>query len=184
MMRFCILVAFLLAAAVPAQSQYLPGEDEEEEMQEEEKKGFNPDDMYFGGGLGLQFGSVTFIDISPLAGYWFSDRFTAGIGGQYMHYSVRNMGFSTDIYGGRVFSRYIITDQIFAHAELETLNGQWDHMRDERFNIHHPLVGGGYMTRFGGSGFGAFMILWNLNDSRYSPYTNPVFRINFGFGIF
>ena len=183
MKRIGLLLIVFWSISYAGYGQYLP-EDEDEEYPKDEKSGFDPERMYFGGGLGLQFGNLTLVDISPLTGYWITDRFTAGVGGQYMYYQIRSAGFSTEIYGARVFSRFLVTDQIFAHAEFETLNGQWHPVRDERFNIHHPLVGGGYMTRFGGSGFAAFMVLWNLNDSQYSPYANPVLRINFGFGVF
>ena len=38
------------------------------------------DRLFFGGNLGLYFGSLTYVNISPTIGYRFSDRFGAGLG--------------------------------------------------------------------------------------------------------
>ena len=87
------------------------------------KKSFK-DRIFVGGNLGLQFGTVTFADISPLVGYKFTEKITAGIGAtyQYYHYKDKYYDFETNVYGGRVFARYNFTDYLFAHAEYEYLN--------------------------------------------------------------
>ncbi len=45
------------------------------------------------------------------------------------------------------------------------------------------FVGGGYLQRIGGNSGMYFLVLWNLNDTPNSPYTNPVIRIGFNIGM-
>jgi hypothetical protein len=81
--------------------------------------------FFFGGSLGLQFGSATYIDVSPLVGYKITPKLHAGVGLTYIYYKVKdsyyNYAYETSIYGGRVFGRYYILDNLFGHAEFEIL---------------------------------------------------------------
>lgn len=146
------------------------------------------DRMYFGGNFSLQFGSLTFIDISPLAGVMLTDKFSTGLGATYQYLSFyRN---STSVYGGRLFGRYNITRSIFAHSEVEKLNtayvipgatsGQDRLVRDWVTGV---FVGGGYFTPFGNRGGANITVLYNLTyDNRRSPYNEPyVIRVGFVF---
>ena len=45
------------------------------------------------------------------------------------------------------------------------------------------LVGGGYRQQIGGNAAMNLMVLWNLNDTYDSPYTNPIIRIGFSAGF-
>ena len=139
--------------------------------------------IFFGGNIGLQFGTITQIDLSPLIGYRVSERFSSGIGITYQYYSDSRFDFNTDIYGGRVFGRYFIYEDFFAHAEFEVLSLETELDRlnlypdDDRFLIHSVLVGGGYRQKIGQSSSINFMVLYNLNQSSNSPYQNPIIRI-------
>jgi hypothetical protein len=141
--------------------------------------------VFFGGNFGLQFGNITFIDISPLVGYRVTDRSAAGAGISYMYYREYFPGiyeFSTSIYGGRLFGRYFILDNIFAHAEYEVLNLE-SYYDQRRLNVVSLLGGGGYRQHIGGRTFLNAMILWNFNESAYSPYRNPIIRMGINFGL-
>jgi hypothetical protein len=128
---------------------------------------------YFGGGLALQFGRFTYIDISPMMGYGFTNRFSTGIGFTYQYV---DFGYSYSAYGGRLFSRYGILTNIFAHAEFEMLN--WENRRVpgeiRRQWSDAVFIGGGYSSHLGGQqGFQAY-ILYNLNhDYARSSYDQP-----------
>jgi hypothetical protein len=146
------------------------------------------DRIYFGGNLGLQFGTQTYIDISPLVGYKITEKLSAGIGATYIYYSYKDRYFSykTNIYGGRIFGRYFFTDNLFAHTEVELINMElFDNVRYDyyRKNILSPLVGGGYIQRFSENSGVYIMLLLNLNDSAESPYSNPIIRIGFNIGL-
>jgi hypothetical protein len=147
--------------------------------------------IFTGGNLGLQFGTATFIDVSPLIGYRLTNNLAAGIGFtyQYIHYSDQGFKISSDTYGGRIFARYYFQENIFAHIEYESLflepiyidySGYY---KTKRTNVESYLVGGGYRQAVGGRTSLNLLILWNLNETQFSPYTNPIFRIGFGIGL-
>ena len=142
------------------------------------------DRTYFGGSFSLQFGTYTFIDISPLMGYRFTDRFSSGLGATYRYIKDNNFRIESNIYGGRIFSRYLITENILAHGEYETLNWQfYDPNVDAIIRDWVPglLIGGGFQQHIGErSGF-QILILYNLiYDSLRSPYNEPyVIRVGF-----
>lgn len=154
------------------------------------------DRFFFGGNLGLQFGSATYIDISPLVGYKITPKLHAGVGVTYIYYKVKdtyyNYAYETSIYGGRVFGRYYILDNLFAHTEVEVLNmevpeanivsgtNSYDYVRT---NITSVMVGGGYAQPIGSNAAITLMVLWNLTEQQYSPYTNPIFRVGFSLGF-
>lgn len=140
-----------------------------------------------GGGLGLQFGSVTLIDVSPIVGYKVSKRFVPGVGITYQYYKDTRFGYNyeTSIYGGSVFARYYIWQDLFAHAEYQVLSYEKLNVNFEKERISVPgvLVGGGYRQWIGGSFAATIMVLFNLNETIDSPYENPIFRIGFQAGL-
>mgnify|MGYP001590874713 CR=1 FL=1 len=137
--------------------------------------------VFTGGNLGLQFGNYTFIDVSPLIGYRFTKKIHSGIGVTYRYFSDNLNKFSTSIYGGSIFSRYYILDNLFAHGEYEVLNGEW--LYGKRFNVTSIFAGAGYSQNLGGKIVANVLILWNINESVYSPYRNPIFRAGIGIGL-
>ena len=144
------------------------------------------DKVYFGGNFGLQFGTSTFIDLSPLMGYRITDKFSAGVGVtyQYYHYKDRYYDLATNVYGGRIFGRYMFTDNLFGHAEYEYLNLEaFDFFPRRRVDVGSLLVGGGYIQRIGPNSAMVAMILYNLTESAYTPYQNPIIRIGFNIGF-
>ncbi len=146
--------------------------------------------VYTGGGIGLQFGSQTLINVSPIIGYRITERFSMGLGITYMYYRYKDQypaySYSSNTYGGSVFSRYLILENLFAHVEYELLRFE---VRDNvsrllgTKDITSVLVGGGYRQMLGDRSSINLMVLYNLNETAYSPYQNPVIRLSFGFGI-
>ena len=145
------------------------------------------DKVFFGGNLGLQFGTVTFIEVSPLMGYRITDKISAGFGitYQYYHYQDRTTDFQTNVYGGRVFGRYMFTDYLFGHVEYEFLNLEaFDfYPQRRRVDVESLLAGGGYMQRIGNNSAIVAMILYNFTESNYTPYQNPILRIGVNIGL-
>lgn len=143
--------------------------------------------IFFGGNLGLQFGTYTFVDISPLVGYKITEKFQAGLGATYIYYSVHDdyFDYETNIYGGRVFSRYFLFEELFLHTELEVLNLEVPvtYYDFERRNITSVFVGGGYAQEIGSNSQLVFMLLYNLNEGQYSIYQNPIIRVGFNIGF-
>jgi hypothetical protein len=144
------------------------------------------DKVYFGGNFGMQFGTSTFIDISPLVGYRITDKFSLGVGVTYQYYHYRDLNFNleTNVYGGRVFGRYLFTDYLFGHLEYEYLNLEaFDFFPPRRVDVESILGGGGYMQRVGRNAAIVAMILYNFTESAYTPYQNPIIRIGLNIGF-
>lgn len=174
----CLIIAFFHAPAIA--------------QQETAGKSF-ADKLFFGGNLGLQFGNTTYIDVSPLVGYKVTEKFHAGIGATYIYESSKVrftntsvLRYETSHYGGRLFGRYYVWENLFAHAEYEYLNLGWPDYNSlsgkieiQRENINSIFIGGGYAQPIGPNAAFLIMALWNVNEGVNSPYVNPLFR----FGI-
>lgn len=143
------------------------------------------DRMYFGGNFAMQFGTITFIDISPLAGLMLTEKFSGGLGFSYQYFNdKRFIGGDRNLYGGRTFLRYNIFPKIFAQTEYEILNFDLYDPRLDEFRrewVPSAFVGGGYFVPFGNRGGANFTFLYNLiYDNLRSPYNEPyVIRVGF-----
>lgn len=146
----------------------------------------NPEDnkfmdrVYFGGNFNLQFGNVTFIDVSPLVGYMVTDKFSTGVGVTYQYLNYKFLDYQSNIYGGRVFGRHNIGQQFFALTEIESLNVEFPKLfpTGERVWVREwvpgVFVGGGIFQPFGRRGGVNLSALYNLTYERgKSPYANP-----------
>lgn len=130
--------------------------------------------MYFGGGLGASFGTITYIALMPVVGYRIMHRWSAGVGVNYQYYrDGRPPSYETHIYGGNIHSRVYIWEQLFAHTELEALSLEAFDRFD--FSIRRRVVpawfvGAGYFMPIGQrSGIG-ITFLYDLIQDPYSPY--------------
>lgn len=125
-----------------------------------------------GGNIGLQIGSQTVVDISPMIGYKVTERIIPGIGITYQYYRVRYPGvdFSTHVYGARTFLRVYPLEVVFLHGEFEWLNGQFDPFFDRRLDVTALLAGPGYSMELGGRSAITFMVLYDFIQHPYSPY--------------
>jgi len=143
------------------------------------------DRLYYGGNFGMQFGTVTLIDISPLVGVMITPKFSSGLGVTYQFFDDRRyVGGQTSSYGGRVFSRYNVLPNIFLHGEFESINfDNYNLISDqfERIWSNALFLGGGYFAPFGRNGGANFTFLYNvLHDNLRSPYGEPyVIRVGF-----
>lgn len=170
-----LLIFWSFSAILLAQEQ--PKKNEKEVK---EKPSF-AERVYFGGNFGLQFGTVTFIDISPIVGFKVNEDFSVGTGISYRYIKYLGMTNGINIYGPRAFARYNIFENLFAYGEYEILNGNWNGQGVS--TIENILAGGGYSYRIGNSANAFIMVLWNFAQSQYSPYTNPVIRAGFNIGL-
>jgi len=171
------------------------------------------DRFFFGGNIGMQFGSMTLFDISPLVGYRLTNNIAVGVGVTYKYfrykdfYSItlggqtRYYDYKANILGGSLFSRYYLTSEsydfmnnIFLHAEYEYLDFSHDayylnslgtdvEVVKENRGISSVFVGGGLRQPLAKKLYLELMVLWNLNESIYSPYENPIIRIGIAAGL-
>ena len=153
------------------------------------------DRIDFGGYLGAQFGTVTAVNISPLATYRVTNSFYAGLGITYQFYKDTRYtpDYTSNSYGGSIFGRYFIWRDLFAQVEYAPLylnyydyydNGSGGFYRVQNSVwVHDFMVGGGYRQWIGEKAYMSIMMLFNVNESYYSPYRNPIIRIGFGIGL-
>ena len=138
---------------------------------------------YFGGNVGLSFATnQTTFEISPLMGYRFTDRFSAGPGITYIYYQNKVNKYSTSIYGGRLFANYFLTERLFARSEFEVLG--FEAFQEERKVSTNLFIGGGLFQPIGNSNAGLNVsILYNVTWTEKNPiYSQPyVIRIGFVF---
>jgi hypothetical protein len=155
-----------------------------------------------GGWLSFQFGNITGISISPEVKVRAVNQLYPGVGFIYQYALYRDYyvdpttnqweDYSSSIVGARFFLRYYLSGLVdnflgnfFAHTEYEYLSyvGHADNYPNEVVNINSIFVGGGYKQPVSKNAFFDLLILFNLNDTPNSPYTNPVFRFGFGMNL-
>jgi len=141
----------------------------------------------FGGGLGLQFGNPTSIELSPKLGYKLTQKALVGGGITYIYYSENSPvtgNFKTSIYGGSLFASYEPIENLFGWVENELLSFESYNLNNvlTRKWIDSPFIGIGYRQPIGEKGFFQIMLLYNLNYNTDSPYSSPYIpRISFFF---
>jgi hypothetical protein len=175
-MLFGVLLCFFTLKSVSQDSTMLPKHPPKERFTNK---------LFTGGNLGAQFGTITFIEVSPLLGYKATDKIAVGIGAtyQYYHYNDKIYNFETNVYGGRVFGRYLFTDYLFGHLEYEYLNLEAFDFKRRRVDVESILGGGGYIQRLGDHAAIVAMILYNFTESAYTPYSNPIIRVGVNIGL-
>jgi hypothetical protein len=152
--------------------------------------------LFYGGNLGLLFGSVTDIQISPVVGYWVLPRIAVAVGPDYRYY--KDVLSSTSLYGGKAYVKLVVIQDlnsifpfgshtgIFLHVEDELLSLKanfWKYPLNPhgRFYVNTVLVGGGISQQIGRRSSLEFMVLWPLNDPGYDIYSKPEIRVSFIF---
>ena len=154
------------------------------------------DRLFYGGSFGLQFGTITDIQFSPIIGLWILPRLGIAAGPNYRFY--KDPYDRTNIFGGRSYLQFIflqdlnsilplgIHTSLFLHGEYEVLSLQSSFWKippysSERFLIGSFRAGGGFSQRIGRRSSLNLMLLWALNDSGYGIYSNPEIRLGFVF---
>jgi len=147
-------------------------------------------DVWFGGGVGLSFGTVDYVEIQPVVGMTFTERVSGGLS---VLYRYRDDGryspsISTSDYGGSVFARYRVAPPVFLQAEYEYLDYEFVRFDGSkgRSSYDSALAGIGFWQRTGGR-MGIFAVaLYNLSYSASDPgpYSDPwVFRAGVSLGF-
>lgn len=136
----------------------------------------------------MQFGNPTMINISPMIGYRLTDRLISGVGISYMYYRYRTSTYqnSSSLYGGRIYSRYYVVNNIFLHGEIETLSFSYIDpftYEQSRYWFTTPMLGGGYTTNgIRGGAMVSALYAFRSDDPRSPYYLSPlVLRIGFFF---
>jgi hypothetical protein len=159
--------------------------------------GFDKSKLFFGGNLGLAFGTYTIINVSPLVGYQFTPFFAAGVGINYSYY-----GYSDGYYkynqsyaGMSVFGRVSPIRQFFIQVQPE-INYIWGTETPYDNNQGLPtykiptqfvpslLLGGGAAIPTGPNGAFTISVMYDVIQNPWSPYYHQAvygFGYNVGF---
>mgnify|MGYP007118351539 CR=1 FL=1 len=152
--------------------------------------------MFYGGNIGLAFGTITDIEVTPLAGIWVLPRLGIAAGPTFRYYKHPYFG-RTVIFGGRTYVEYMFIQDIdniiplgihsglFFHGEYELLSLEtafFDESFDsKRFLSGTFLIGGGISQYISQRSSFNLSFLWALNDAGYGIYSSPEIRISFIF---
>lgn len=152
--------------------------------------------LFFGGSFGLQFGTVTNIEVAPLAGIWLLPRVAVGVGPSFQYY--KDPYGRTSIYGGRAMLQLTLIQDlnnvvpvgwnlgIFVSGEYEALSLERDFFTSTpdaggRFLYHSFLGGAGISQPTGKRSSMNIVFLWCVTGNEYGIYDTPEIRVEFYF---
>lgn len=148
---------------------------------------FDAEKLFTGGNLGLQFGTVTVLEIAPIIGYRVTKRLALGAGltYQYINDSRYLPPISLNIYGGRIFTQFLFSENIYTHLEYEYLQYTADitYLGPSTIQLNNYLAGVGYRQAISDNVAIDILLLWNFNDSPYNLYSNPIIRGGLQIGL-
>ena len=153
--------------------------------------------LFFGGSFGLQFGTITYIDVSPKVGLWVLPRVAIAGGPGYIYYKNKYLNVETSIFGGSFYTQYLLVENlsnvlplglntgIFLHLEDELLSLEARYWKDPntsgRFIANSVLFGGGIRQQIGERSFLNITALWIIHDSGYPIHSSPKISVSFSF---
>lgn len=152
--------------------------------------------LFFGGSFGLQFGTVTNIEVSPLAGIWLLPRIAVGVGPTFRYY--KDPIGKTVFYGGRTMLQLTLVRDlnniipiglnagIFVQGQYKVLSLEKSFFtvyadREGRFLYGTFLAGAGISQPTGKRSTMNITFLWSLTGNEYGIYDSPEMSIEFFF---
>ncbi len=152
--------------------------------------------LFFGGSFGLQFGTVTNIEVAPLAGIWLLPRVAVGAGPSFQYYK-DPLG-RTSIFGGRAMLQLTLVQDlnniipigwnmgIFVNGEYDALSLERDFFTPApdatgRFLYGSFLAGAGISQPTGKKSSMNITFLWCVTGNEYGIYDTPEIRVEFYF---
>lgn len=146
--------------------------------------------LFMGGNLGLLFGTITDIEVSPIVGIWLLPRLSVAAGPQYRFYKYYDT--KAHIYGGKCYTEFHLVQDLNNIIPIGLNFGLFAHLEDEllrvvsydvgtRKTINTILVGGGISQPMGMRSSMNLMALWAVSGSGFDYYNNPEIRIVFNF---
>jgi len=181
-MRKILLAMAIVCSTLGMHAQYqYRNNNQRQTIKKESNNSFNLSKLTFGGGLGLQFGDYTAINVAPQVGYNFSQYINAGAGLSYTYYREKynhdNWKRTSSYLGFNVYARiYPVSFLVFSiQPEMNRMwqTDKFEHtgekLKKEKF-IPVCLIGGG--VRLGPM---TAMIQYDVAQNEYSPYGDNIF---------
>lgn len=142
--------------------------------------------FFYGGNIGLAFGDVDYVELSPMIGVQVTQELSTGVQFLYRNTddSRNNQSIeSTDI-GTTLFARYHVAPTLFLEGNYEYIDREIDRNGvEESGTFSSFLAGGGISTPLGSAVRTTITVLYNFNyDEDDSPYSDP-WSVRFGVGF-
>ena len=212
MRTILIIVMLCVGFGASAQEVYTSsGKPANAKKKEKKPEGFDVSRLIIGGGIGLGFGTVTSVSVSPIIGYRISDKFSAGVGFGYQYLRVKdywevedfnNPGvvnyydLKSSFISASVWARYLILTYLFTQVEYEhnfmslteprfspSGSGAIENAK-VKWNAPSVLVGIGYRQPITDNSSLYIMGMYDVLQHEYSPYRGGIFpRIGFNIGF-
>lgn len=152
--------------------------------------------IFYGGNFGLQFGTISDIEIAPVVGYWVLPRVALAVGPDYRFYKYFKE--KTHIYGGKAYAELTLlrninsvipigaNTDIILHGEDQLLSLESGFFKltpydTRRFYLNSVLVGGGLSQWLGKRSSLNILFLYAFTNEEYQLYSKPEIRISFVF---
>jgi hypothetical protein len=142
-----------------------------------QQKNFSWDNVSYGGGITLGFGSGTTVGLAPNAVYNFGNGLSAGLGIGYLYSEFDN--FSTSAFNLSVISFYQTPYEFQLSAEFEQYFATQKNSFDE-FSTNFPALHLGIAYNLGKFAVGIrYDVLYNENKSIFASPISPIARFYF-----
>ena len=145
--------------------------------------------VYYGGTIGLSFGSYFRLSVTPLVGFKLSEKTSAGfkVGYEYVEDKRYDPKLTASNYGASVFARYRAIPNAYLHAEFAYFSYKYkiSDFETDRTWVPFIYLGGGYLQPIGpGTALVVEVLVDVLQDSN-SPYEawDPVISIGVAAGF-
>ena len=143
--------------------------------------------IFYGSGISASFGTVDYVELSPMIGMHLDSRTSVGtsILYRYRNDERNNRTVTTNDYGASLFARYRIIPSFYIEADYEYLDHEYYGVGSdtERRKYHSFLAGGGMSSPISSNAAMYMSVLYNFSyDENDSPYGDP-WVVRFGISV-
>lgn len=149
------------------------------------------DKIYYGGNVGLSFGSVTSIALEPMIGWKWTPKLSTGFIYSFWYFNdkrYKGFEYESSSHGIRIFNRYRIIPQAYAHVEYAQF--WYDDLYDPdsqlggKQSVPYLFIGGGLSQPMGGRATLFAQVLYDvIQDSRSVYRSNNDLYFTMGVGV-
>jgi hypothetical protein len=177
------MISFMISVPLFAQQE----DSTQSKVQKKKTAVANP--VYYGGNIGLSFGSYFRIAIVPLVGYKLSPKASVGLklGYEYIEDKRHDPKLTASNYGASIFGRYRVVPQVYLHAEFAYYSYKFkmSDLESDRTWVPFLYLGGGYIQPVGPNVALFVEVLVDVLQDANSPYKawDPVVSIGVAAGF-
>jgi hypothetical protein len=171
-----IISYLLVLLALPLFAQQTDTTQTVQKQSPVKKKKSTANKVYYGGNIGLSFGSYFRISVAPLVGYKLSPKASAGL--KFVYEYIEDKRYDPKLtasnYGGSVFTRYRLHRQVYAHGEFAYMSYKYkaSDIETERQWVPFLFLGGGAVQPISPNAALFVEVLFDVLQDSNSPYEN------------